>query len=710
LVLLVALVGCGIGASDPPLDPPLAAPTRAQAPRQAAPVGGDKQVLFGDLHVHTTWSMDAFGLSVPMMGGTGARPPADACTHARWCSGLDFFALTDHAESLTPEHWAAEKAEMRQCAALAGDPADPDLVPFTGFEWTQVGRTADSHFGHRNVIFKDLDEASLPARPIVASGLAREGMKAQGISLGTQVGALIRGLPDLQQYTELLALRQAIANLDPCPDGPVRELPLDCMEGAETPKDLFAKLDEWGFDTMVIPHGTTWGFYTPPGATWEKGLSEEHQDRDRQRLIEVYSGHGSAEEWRPWQHAAPDGDGWTCPAPDGDFEACCWRAGEIIRGRCGDQPEATCEALVAEARADFLELGSAGFRSVPGATVADWGDCGVCEDCFLPALDHRPRSSVQAILAGAAFDGDAPSHADFGLIASSDNHGARPGTGYKEWNRGESTDAGGPVTPGWAGVAYGERGTPEARTQGGEALADIPSPHQIFTERQASFFTTGGLVAVHSDGRDRGAIWDALQRREVYATSGPRILLWFDQVSDDGARSPMGADVVSAAPRFEVRALGAMEQQPGCAAEAAGGPPASVAREVCLDECYRPGDTRVALDRLEVVRIRRQRSSDEDLAELIDDPWRSFDCPAVGACTAAFSDPEPPGPEVLYYVRAVQVPTPTVNAGNLRCEGGDCDPCYGDWRTPADDDCLAPAAHRAWSSPIFVDVAGDAPG
>ncbi|GIR86837.1 MAG: hypothetical protein CM15mP86_02960 [Gammaproteobacteria bacterium] len=49
-------------------------------------------------------------------------------------------------------------------------------------------------------------------------------------------------------------------------------------------------------------------------------------------------------------------------------------------------------------------------------------------------------------------------------------------------------------------------------------------------ERGASFYSTGGLVAVHAEQLERNAIYDSLYKRQVYATSGERILLWFNLI------------------------------------------------------------------------------------------------------------------------------------------------------------------------------------
>ena len=143
-----------------------------------------KQILFGDTHVHSTYSTDAFLWSLPILNGEGPHPISDACDYARFCSALDFWVTTDHAEASSPRKWKEIKESVRQCNAVANE-EDPDLVTFLGYEWTQVGLYAEDHYGHKNVMFLETEEGKVPLRPIGAGGIATDGMRE---TIGGQAG------------------------------------------------------------------------------------------------------------------------------------------------------------------------------------------------------------------------------------------------------------------------------------------------------------------------------------------------------------------------------------------------------------------------------------------------------------------------------------------------------------------------------------------
>jgi hypothetical protein len=690
---------------------------RAATQRRAARARGvaePRQILFGDLHAHTTFSFDAFLMSLPVAGGTGTHPPADACDFARHCSALDFWSINDHAENLTPRLWAETVDSVRQCNAVAGDPENPDLVTYLGWEWSQIGFTPDNHYGHKNVVLLGTGDDEIPTRPIGA----RVDIAGRGDLFPIRAliaVALING----QRGRDFTRLLREAAEPPVCASGvPVRELPTDCMESTSTPEELFAKLRDWDLPSIVIPHGTAWGLYTPPASSFANQVPGS--DPGLERLVEVYSGHGNSEEYRDWRAAivSPDGS-LTCPEPRDGYLPSCWQAGELIRERCGEEGRGAdeCERRAVEARRSYLAAGLAGWRTAPGHAPPAWLDAGQCTDCFQPAFNYRPGGSAQYMLAIRSFDDpERPRRLRLGLIGSSDNHSARAGTGYKELARGQMTEGMG-RRPGGGAPSFL---VPEP---GPAASASVPLDLEttpvrglaLFeVERGSGYFLTGGLIAAHSAGRSREAIWEAMQRREVYATSGPRILLWFDLLDADGAELPMGSEAVrSGTPRFRARAVGSLVQRPGCPEHAQRALGRERLEALCLGECYHPSDERRRITRIEVVRIRPQDRPDEPLAGLVEDPWRTFPCaPDPAGCAIEFEDPEFAGArrDAVYYVRAIEEPSPAIRADPLRCTYDATGRCTEvtlcNNRTPWEDACLADTEQRAWSSPIFLDHGG----
>lgn len=679
-----------------------------------------KVILFGDTHVHSTYSLDAFQWSLPIMHGSeGAFPPADACDYARFVSQLDFYFLTDHAEGYTPRIWKDQVDSIRQCAQMS-DINNPDVIPFIGWEWTQAGFTADTHYGHHNVLYKDFDEGKIPTRPIAAAGPATTTMRGDQGTINKMIYLIDPA--NSNYYSALNNFNKELQSTAICsPDLTSKQQQAECFDTAATTEELYQKLDEWQLDTLVIPHGTTWGFYTPPESSWEHMLTAKNYDAEKTGIIEVYSGHGTSEEYVDWKYINVDEHGnVTCPEESDDYLPPCWQAGKIIKKRCLEQSisEEECESRAQATRQASVEDASVrAWWLVPGTTEQDWLDAGQARSLLMPAFNYRPKKSVQYGYALRNFDDESnPLRYTWGMIGSTDTHSARPGHGFKQTNRHASSDS--------YGLANSTLKSILAKDKGDADLANItqlPSVNEHLAkvgysimeiERLQSFFTVGGIAAVHADSRSRDGVWDAMKRKEVYATTGHRMLLWFNLETDNDLTIPMGSRVsIAKEPIFQVKAAGSFKQLPGCPEVVFKRLPKERAEKLSRGECYNPSDQRYGLERIEIVKITPQNYADEPVKQLIQNKWKVFNCKGQITCEFSFSDKDfiKGERDALYYARVYEEPIPTINGGNLRTKFDSenkaisVDVCHGDFRTKQSDDCTEMVSQRAWSSPIFVD-------
>ncbi|MBX3706726.1 MAG: DUF3604 domain-containing protein [Pseudomonadales bacterium] len=541
-------------------------------------VSGQKQLLWGDLHVHTAWSFDAYvfgAVATPQDAYAFARgqplrlPDGEMASIDR---PLDFAAVTDHADTFDVMY-------------LCSDPGYRDDA------WCSTLREGRRKREGRR-LFTDLllpILSTTPGTPVPLCETPGVDCRSASASQWRRVQEAAEEANDPCRFTALIGYEWSAS-----PGGRhwhrnvifrSADVPTEAFDYIRYPRvaDLWAALErtcrpEDGCQALAIPHNINWadgGSFDVAGvATDELALRARYE-----RLAEIHQEKGSSE---------------CLPADRDDPGADC--AFERLTGNFAQQH-------VSGEGSDTPDVAWARMRST------------------------YYRGLLARGLAASAESDDGLNPLMLGAVGSTDNHLGTPGRvdehGY--W---------GSMSMIWA--------TDEQRL--GQAA-----------------YNPGGLVAVWAEQNTRGAVFDALHRREAYATSGPRISLRFGAASADAcshAEPPLSTVMGGELPR--------------------GTPP----RFVVL-----AGQDRTALAAVDIVKATLVDGAPVESVTRI----AEFPAGEASACIVwqdpAF-DPEAPA---YWYTRVIEQPTPRWD--RYLCER--LESCS------AESAATRTVAERAWSSPIW---------
>lgn len=654
LVLALLVAGCGDGPPDPA--------TFAVAPRAEAPAPRDacdhrdprKMALFGDLHVHTSLSTDAWNYDLDVRPAGAYRyafgkpillPPRDAegrgTRVARIDRPLDFAAVTDHAEFL---------GEQRLCS----DPISPSYYS----ESCEALRASTSPNDSPQAI-KIMHP--FPSREADICG--EDGERCRG-ALAESWSETIRAAEDWNDTTSACERTTFIAyeyssfrlgsNLhrnvifrgSDVPQRPISYMDVQREWELWSLLDTVCNASETGCEAIAIPHNSNISngrmfSLDYPGARGREAQAERARLRIRiEPIVEMMQHKGDSE---------------------------CRRGLSDVIGA----DDALC---------DFEKFENSAFQRQVGP-AEDVRDCydGPLQD-WVPHLGPNclsRRSYVRYALADGLAEeariGVNPFK--FGLMASTDTHNAMPGgVEEKSW-------------PGHLGVADA---TPEKRLRFGEGgtMGDYSN-------------NPGGLIGVWAEENARDAIFDAMVRKEVFGTSGPRIRPRFfagwslpedlcalaDPLAvavDEGV--PMGGDL------------------PPRSAAATGPPRFAVWAHRDAGTPSAPGGL---LQRIQVVKawVDDDGVVHESVADAAGGPNDADVDPATCAprgtghdfLCGVWADPDfDPARRAVYYARVVE--NPSCRYSTWQCLGRP----EGDRPSGCDADLMQPIQQeRAWTSPVW---------
>ena len=438
--------------------------------------------LFGDLHVHTRYSFDAAANS------TGATPE-DAHRYARGEEipifpinqqgvaigrtkidrPLDFLAVTDHGEFLGERALCRSSTspvyETQFCQSYRADERQ-GMVMLSTVITTETPQRIPEICGVNGDLCRDY--AQSPWEDIQAvSNNANEPCEFTSF-----IAYEYTGTPGVSNYH-----RNVIFRNQSVPKLPVSyiDAPIDSKLWSELDKHCTA---EDGCDYLTIPHNTNLANgRMAPYMQLEDSLDAKRgyaQVRlQREPIMEIFQHKGGSE--------CINGLSTVFGAPDElcDVEAV-RRLGETKTYSTPDNsaPGPQISLITVSEVTEQCQPGEIGGNGMVGAGCVDATD--FHRSALLVGLKEERAIGVNPI--------------KLGVIASTDTHSANAG-GAKE-----ST---------WVGAVTGEA-TPQERLQPGLLTRGIDG-------------NPGGLAGVWAMENTRDAIFDAMLRKEVFGTSGPRI-------------------------------------------------------------------------------------------------------------------------------------------------------------------------------------------
>lgn len=504
-----------------------------------------KNPYFGDLHIHTRYSMDAAqngAIKTPFdayqfaKGEAIALPPYDKNGESQRViqleRPLDFAGVTDHSEFLAEANLCFNRDSLlyygAYCTIMRGTSEGNQPIDSVAFALGLGGAAIPG--GNLSLSLCKLhpelcDKRATDAWQQIQNAAQQAYDNSENCSFTSFIGYEWTGIPLLNnQHRNVIYKNDAVS-----------ERPISYFD-ADKPEELWDMLDQScteknnGCDVLTIPHnsnlggGTMFQPYTEHSNPYSPALAAQRQRLEP--LVEIYQHKGASE-------CISDA---SAPLASED-ELCNFElvVPNICHGNENDAPD--CKPLCSNSIIPF-----GGFSGV----------------CVEPS--DFVRGALRQGLAEQTRNGVNPFK--FGFIGSTDTHNATPGAVNEQDFKGHVGENDDTL----------ERRIGIAKQADNEFAADLAA---IAGFASLKGYSPGGLAVVWAEQNSRHALFDNMQRRETYATSGTRIITRFfggwdipqdlcnapDFVAQGYNRGvPMGSDLpdntaTQSAPRFAVSAL-----------------------------------------------------------------------------------------------------------------------------------------------------------